>query len=228
MLVVMSDYSRRSNQTVDQNGLQSSDTGSGFEQPQGNSAAQEAVKVQGALGRAFNRISGVSEGNTDASGLAFSRDHLKDYLKDQLSFANGEMFRGTKISGAADKIMETLDADKDGMVTWKEFQVMVNEMRQHLVGDVGSGASTAEIQEKAQGLFNEISAGESTIGYDALKAETLEQLPAGQAHKGLVAQLAALMVLDIVDLDEQGSTVKDRSIGESEWMSAVNDFTKGG
>jgi hypothetical protein len=226
MLVEMSDYSRRSNQTVEQNASDSSATGSGYEQPLGNSAAQDAVKVQGALGRAFNRIAGVSEGNTDATGLAFSRDHLKAYLKEQLSFAKGEMFRGTKISGVADKIMETLDADKDGMVTWKEFQVMVDEMRQHLVGDVGSGASSAEIQEKAQGLFNEISAGGKPIGYDTLKEETLEKLPADQEHKGLVSQLAALMVLDIVDLDEQDTSVRDRSIGESEWMSAVNDFTR--
>jgi len=211
---------------ADQNSSESLVTGSGFEQPQGNSAAQDAVKVHGALGRAFNRIAGVSEGNTDATDLAFSRDHLKAYLKDQLSFAKGEMFRGTKISGVADKIMESLDADKDGMVTWMEFQVMVDEMRQHLIGDVGSGASSAEIQEKAQGLFNEISAGDKAIGFDTLKAETLEKLPSDQDHKSLVAQLAALMVLDIVDLDEQDTAVRDRSIGESEWMSAVNDFTE--
>ncbi len=42
-----------------------------------------------------------------------------------------------------------------------------------------------------------------------------------------MAQLAALMVLDIVDLDERDQDVRSRSIDQNEWMSAVNDFNKG-
>ena len=228
MLAVMSDFSRRNQRLVGENATGGSTTSPEFQQPLGNAAAQDAVKVEGALGRVFNRIAGVSEGNKDATDLMFSRDDLKDYLKDQLALAKGEFFRSAKISGVADKIMETLDADKNGKVTWMEFQVMVDEMRQHLVGDVGSNASAAEIQEKAQGLFKEVSGGEGTVGFETLESETLEQLPEDQEHKGLVAQLAALMVLDIVDLDERDKPVRERSIGQSEWMGAVNDFTKGG
>jgi len=222
----MSDFSRRNTVSDGQGTSESSATTADFSQPQGNAAVQEMVKVEGALGRAFNRIAGVSEGNTDAANLAFTRDDLKDYLKEQLGFAQGQFFRSAKISGVADKIMETLDADKNGSVTWVEFQVMVDEMRQHLVGDVGSNASSAEIAEKANTLYGEISGGTDAVGFETIESQTLEKLPEDQEHKGLVAELAALMVLDIVDLDEGDKAVHERSISHPEWMGAVKDFTK--
>ena len=224
----MSDYSRRN--TREGGGSLSNDSSASsaeFVQPEGNAAAQDMVKVDGVLGRMFNRIAGVSEGNTDPGKLAFTRDDLKGYLKDQLAFADGQFFRSAKISGVADKIMETLDADKDGAVTWVEFQVMVDEMRQHLVGEVGSNASTAEINEKAQSLYNEISGGTGSVGYETIESQTLSKLPEDQDHKALVAELAALMVLDIVDIDERDKAVSERTISQPEWMGAVNDFTKG-
>ena len=81
---------------------------------------------------------------------------------------------------------------------WVEFQVMVDEMRQHLIGEVGSNASSAEISAKAQELYSKISGGKDGIGFETLQDATLQQLPPDQEHKALVAQLAALMVLDIV------------------------------
>ena len=104
---------------------------------------------------------------------------------------------------------------------------MVDEMRQHLIGDVGSNASTAEITEKAQALYEEISGGNGAVGFETIETKTLQELPEDQEHKGLVAELAALMVLDIVDLDERDKAVNERSISQREWMGAVNDFTKG-
>jgi len=227
MLVLMSDYSRRNQRLVGENATTTTAAAADFEQPLGNAAAQQTVKIDGALGRVFNRIAGESEGNKDPNDVQFSRDDLKVYLREQLTLAQGEFFRSAKISGVADKIMETLDADKNGQVNWLEFQTMVDEMRQHLVGDVGSNASAGEIETKAQELYEEISGGQA-VGFETLESETLEQLPEDQEHKGLVAQLAALMVLDIVDLDERNKPVRERSIGQSEWMGAVNDFTKGG
>ena len=227
MLAVMSDFSRRNTREGGESSSDTSVSSADYTQPQGNAAAQDMVKVDGVLGRMFNRIAGVSEGNTDAAKLAFTRDDLKSYLKDQLAFAEGQFFRSAKIGGVADKIMETLDADKDGAVTWVEFQVMVDEMRQHLVGEVGSNASTAEINEKAQALYDEISGGTGSVSFDTIESQTLSKLPEDQDHKGLVAELAALMVLDIVDVDERDKAVSERSISQPEWMGAVNDFTKG-
>ncbi len=191
-----------------------------------NEERQQLLKVSGSLGRAFNRIAGVSESNTDPSGLAFTRDDLKRYLEDQLKFAEGEWFRGAKISGVADKVMETLDADTDGDVDWVEFQTMVEELKTHLVGELGPGAGATEIQEKANELFSQVSGGEESIGFDRLQSETGKQLPEDTEHKDLVAQLAALLVIDIVDIDEANKEVRDRSISHAEWMGAVQDFSQ--
>lgn len=228
MLSGMSDYSTRNSSTST-----SEDTAAQHSEPEvlqdmGNGAALEMMKVQGALGRAFNRIAGVSESNTSAEGLAFTNSDLTRYLEDHLKFAEGEWFRGTKIAGVADKIMEQLDADKDGDVTWIEFQTMVDEMRGHLIGEVGANASQADLQAKASELFTEMSGGAGPMGFETIEAQSADKLPADQEHKSLVAQLAALMVIDIVDLDEAEKEVRDRHIDQSEWMSAVNDFTSGG
>ena len=191
-----------------------------------NEERQQLLKVSGSLGRAFNRIAGVSESNTDPSGLAFTRDDLKRYLEDQLKFAEGEWFRGAKISGVADKVMETLDADTDGDVDWVEFQTMVEELKTHLVGELGPGAGTTEIQAKANELFSQVGGGEDSIGFERLQSETGKQLPEDTEHKDLVAQLAALLVIDIVDIDEANKEVRDRSISHAEWMGAVQDFSQ--
>jgi len=192
----------------------------------GNSAAQDMMKVEGALGRVFNRISGAAESNTDAASLAFSEEQLKTYLNDQLGLAQGEWFRSAKVSGAAEKIMETLDADKDGKVTWAEFQAMVGEMRQHFVGDLSPSAGAAELEAKATEIFTKLSGGQGTVGYGTIKDETIKNLPEDQDHVDLIGQLAALMILDIVDLDEREKEVRDRTVSQSEWLGAVNDFTR--
>ena len=72
-LQVMSDYLRRQcNETS------ATTTGSGensveqIDQEMGNAAMCAELKVEGALGRAFNRIAGVSESNQDPSGVGFT------------------------------------------------------------------------------------------------------------------------------------------------------------
>ena len=191
-----------------------------------NEERQRMLQVSGNLGRAFNRIAGVSESNTDPSGLAFTNADLKRYLEDQLKFAEGEWFRGAKISGVADKVMETLDADADGKVDWVEFQTMVEELKTYMVGELGPGAGTTEVQAKANELFAEVSGGTDSVGFDRLQSETAKQLPEDTDHKDLVAQLAALLVIDVVDVDEAEKEVRDRTISHDEWMGAVNDFSQ--
>ena len=222
----MSDYTRRTELHREGNGQTNGSSEPEFSQEMGNSAAQDMMKVEGALGRVFNRIAGVAESNTDPAGLAFKSENLKTYLDDQLGFAKGEWFRSAKIGGVADKIMETLDADKDGQVTWLEFQAMVDEMRQHLVGDLSPSAGASEMEAKASEIFAQLSGGQDSVDYDTIKNATEDKLPDDQEHKGLIAQLAALMVLDIVDLDERETAVRDRAVSESEWLGAVHDFSR--
>jgi hypothetical protein len=191
----------------------------------GNSATQ-ALLVEGALGRVFNRISGVSESNTASEGVSFNASDLKRYLEEQLTFAEGEWFRGTKIDGVAEKIMENLDSESSGDVTWLEFQVMIEEMRGHLVGDVSAGASSSEIQARAREVFASINGGGESVGFGDIEACIDKKLPAETDHKGLIAQLGALMVLDIVDLDQTDMPVRERDISEREWMTAAKDFSR--
>ena len=184
------------------------------------------MKVEGALGRAFNRIAGVSESNQDAAGLSFNVVELRTYLDTQLKLADGEWFRNAKLSGVADKIMETLDSDKNGEVTWAEFQAMVDNLQGQLIDGLGSNASSADIQNRANDLFGQVSGGADAVDFETLQSSTKAQLPADMDHRDLVAQLAALMVIDIVDLDEADKAVRDRTITSGEWMGAVNDVIK--
>jgi hypothetical protein len=199
-----------------------------FDQDMGNSAALDLMKVQGNLGRVFNRIVGVSENNTDAAGLVFSRDDLKKYIEYQLKFADGEWFSGMKVSGATDEIMALLDADRDGYVDWFEFQTMIGELKRTLLDDIGPNARTEEIQAEANHLFSEISGGSGSIGFDQLEWETHERLPEETENRHLVAQLIALLIIDIVDVDEANKAVRDRSVSEDEWKGAVNSFAGSG
>ena len=194
----------------------------------GNGAAQDHMRVSGALGRVFNRIVGMAESNTSPEGLSVTRDDLKRYLEEQLTFAEGEWFRGTKIDGVADKIMAFLDGNNNGEVTWEEFQVMIDEMRGHLIGNISAGASSGEIRAQAIEVYSNITGGSGAgaVGFNEIKAGVNQKLPESTEHKDLVAQLGALMVLDIVDIDESSTRVRDRSISEHEWMSAADDFSR--
>jgi len=222
----MSDYARRNGPNQNSGSQPAGVSEPEFSQEMGNSAAQDMMKVEGALGRVFNRIAGVSESNTEAANVSFNEEKLKHYLEEQIGLAQGEWFRTAKIGGVATKIMETLDADKNGEVTWAEFQTMVDEMRQHLVGDLSPSAGAAEMQAKATEIFTELSGGEGNVDYETIKGATIEKLPEDQEHIDLIAQLAALMVLDIVDLDEREKAVRQRTVSKSEWLGAVNDFSQ--
>jgi len=222
----MSDYGRRNTgQTSDSSNSSDSADSVSLDEVS-NEERQRLLKISGNLGRAFNRIAGVSESNTDPAGVGFGTEDLKRYLEDELKFAEGEWFRSAKIGGVADKVMETLDANKDGNVDWVEFQTMVEELKSHMVGELGPGAGSAEIQAKANELFAEVSGGEESVGFDRLKSQTESKLAEDTEHKGLISQLAALLVIDLVDIDEANKEVRDRTISHEEWMGAVNDFSQ--
>ena len=68
----------------------------------------------GPIGRLYDRISGGSEGG-------FSMDTIRDYLDDDLQLCEGEFFRGWKLDGSAESLLEQLDSDKSKSVDWSEF-----------------------------------------------------------------------------------------------------------
>lgn len=197
-----------------------------MDQPIGNAATLDEMKIEGAFGRVFNRIAGESESNSEAQNTSFNVEDVKRYLDVQLKLADGEMFRGTKVKGAAEAIVEELDANKDGEVTWAEFQAMRETMRANLVGELGANAGSTEIEAMANDLFHEMNNGEE-VDYDTMNEAAREKLPDGTKHAKLVAQLSALLVLDLVDLDEGHKPVRERSISEAEWMSSVQEFSDG-
>jgi len=193
------------------------------EQEMGNAAAQEQMKVEGAIGRVFNRIIGESETKTDTFDRSFTKTEVKDYLENQLKLAEGEWFRGSKLNGVTEHIIDLLDTNQDGEVTWTEFQLMRDTMRANLVGDLGEGASTEDVQAKADEIFQSVNDGEA-VEYTSMKNAASEQLPEDADHKDLISQLAALLILDIVDLDERDKDVRDRGISRNEWATSVEDL----
>ncbi|MGB0638460.1 MAG: hypothetical protein ACPGTU_03945 [Myxococcota bacterium] len=228
-LIEMSDYSRRNNNGSTSSSGESSTSSAEaaqVDQPIGNAATLDEMKIEGAFGRVFNRIAGESESNSEAQNTSFNVEDVKRYLDVQLKLADGEMFRGTKVKGAAEAIVEELDANKDGEVTWAEFQAMRETMRANLVGELGANAGSTEIEAMANDLFHEMNNGEE-VDYDTMNEAAREKLPDGTKHAKLVAQLSALLVLDLVDLDEGHKPVRERSISEAEWMSSVQEFSDG-
>ena len=81
------------------------------------------------------------------------------------------------------------------------------------------------MQNRANELYGEFANGGESVDFKTL-GRGQAQLPEDMDHKGLVAQLAALMVIDIVDLDESEKAVRDRTITSGEWMTAVGDVIK--
>ena len=95
-----------------------------------------------------------------------------------------------------------------------------------MIGELGPGAGTSEIQAKANELFAEVSGGGESVGFDRLQDQTESKLPEAADHTGRISQLAARLVIDLVDIDEANKEVRDRTISHDEWMGAVNDFSQ--
>ncbi len=192
---------------------------------EGNSAMLERVRqadetgaVDGPMGRVYTRIAG----RADAPG--FSRAQLRTYLDTTLKLAEGEFFRGAKLDGVADKLMEQLDVDRDGMVSWREFQAFEAQT----LGTVAPGARDRASAEAAAGKrFGELDQNrDGSLGYDELQAGTRAALPEGTNHADLIAQLAARIALDAVDTDQRGTDLKKRGLSRGEWTTAAREMVR--
>ncbi|RME21622.1 MAG: hypothetical protein D6798_17660 [Deltaproteobacteria bacterium] len=177
-------------------------------------------KVDGPMGRVFQRVLGITEGGAD---MAFTRDQLQRYLDQDLQLAEGEWFRGKKLSGVADALMKQLDTDGDGKVSWTEFRAFEKQTLATVAP--GAGGSRAEVERAADARFGEIDEnGDGRLTYDELFARTRGELPRGTDHKDLIAQLAARIALDAVDVDQRNQPVKKRALDRNEWKKGAGDM----
>jgi hypothetical protein len=185
-------------------------------------ATMEA-EVSGSLGRLFNRILGVDESSTDTGAMAFSLDQLKDYIKNQIDFAEGEFFRTAKISGVAQRMLLELDSNQDGLVDWPEFQGSVDRLCS-MLGIEQEEATPEEVVEASDSSFQTIAGESQEIGLTTLQSHVEESMPAETEHLDLVAQFAARMAIDLADTDQRDLPVAERSVSQDEWVNAAKDL----
>ena len=180
--------------------------------------AQASGAVDGPMGRVYIRIAG----SADAAG--FDRTQLHNYLDKTLMLADGEWFRGAKLDGVADKLMEQLDVNKDGIVSWSEFKAFEAQT----LATVAPGATDAGTAATAAGgRFDQLDSSKNgQLSYGELQAGTMAQLPKGTDHADLIAQLAARIALDAVDTDQRGKAVADRSLSRNEWTTAAKEMAR--
>ncbi len=182
---------------------------------------------QGPLGRVFNRIVGASDTATDTGDMAFNQKQLQNYVDKHLQFAEGEWFRGKKLSGASQGLIEKLDKSGDGMVTWTEFQAFRTEILATMVPSLQEEATPEQVEEAAGNTFEEVDQdADGQVGLEEAKDNANEALPAETEHKDLIAQLGARLVLDAVDTDNRDQKVANRRVSRSEWVTAAQELKK--
>lgn len=189
-------------------------------QPQGNAAMQEqlaspaAPPVSGPLGRMWNHILGKPDGS-DTSGALATRDQVHSYL-DRLGLAEGELFRGKKLSGVADELMKSYDADRNGTISWAEFQGFAAQLTGILAGAGGAAAEHGATDSSKDGQAN----------LKEIKGRTEAKLPKDTEYKDLIAQLGARATIDAADTDQQNLPVSQRSLSAAEWTTAAGELGK--
>ena len=190
------------------------------QQLQGNAAIQEQVQaptdtglaVHGPLGRMWNHILGKPEG-TQTTTATVTRSEVRAYL-DRIGLADGEFFRGKKLDGVADSLLQKYDLDHDARLTWTEFLGFGKELAGMLVGPAGPEAEqkTTDTSKDGQASMEEI------------RTRTAARLPAKTQHKDLVAQLGARALLDAADTNEQEKPVAQRTLSTGEWTTAAKEL----
>lgn len=175
----------------------------------GNGAAQDKLKVSGPIGRVWNHILGQPEGK-DTGAASVDQAMIRAYLDRRLGFAEGEFFRGKKLDGVSEKLVGMLDSDKDGRVTWPEFQAFEGQILNMLAPKGNAGAEHG----KVAGEDGQASLGEMTAANEAA-------LPEGTEHADLIAQLGARVTIDAADKDESKKPIGQRSLSKDEWTGAA-------
>lgn len=189
----------------------------------GNAAAQDRLKkVSGPIGRVWNHILGQPDGATNTASSTVDQAMVRAYLDKRLGLAEGEMFRGKKLDGVAEKLVTEFDKDGDGRVGWSEFQ----EFEGQIFGMIAPGAEKpgANAASVAGAQFGKVDGdGDKRAGLDEIQASNKAALPRGTDYADLVAQLGARVVLDAADKDEGGKPMGERSLSREEWTGAATE-----
>lgn len=183
-------------------------------------------KPTGPMGRTFNRILKVREARTDTQDMAFNRAQLKEFLDNGLQLAEGEWFRGAKLDGVTDALMEQLDVAQDGMVDWQEFQEFERSVIDVIAPALSENPTAEQVEMAASGTFARAdTSGDGQVTLEELKSTTKETLPGGTEHADLVAQLGARMAVDGIDEDQRDQKVARRTLSRNEWVQAAKQLT---
>lgn len=144
------------------------------------------------LGDLFRRI--------DASGdKGISRDEVKAHLK-RVGIKRG--FMGLVHSTVADEFLENLDLNQDNQVTMDEFGAIAQELLPADLFDGDGNIKYAELDAFMARLDTNVDGG---IAYDELYSGTLSNLPSDQSHKSTIAEVAAKLGMDALDVDSSGA-----------------------
>jgi hypothetical protein len=186
------------------------------------------ARVSGPMGRIFNRILGVEESREDTALMSFDESQLRIFLDTQLKLCEEEWFRGTKIKGAAEKLMASLDTNRDGLVDWAEFQGFQEQVLENLAPGTNRDSTPEEIKRAALAQYATLNSEKkdtpNSIVFDELQRGVAKQLPGNVGHKDIVSQLAARIAMVAVDKDEGKKELTDRKLSESEWTTAALDI----
>lgn len=191
-----------------------------MQQTSGNHAAtQQAMQIQGPMGRVFNRILGLPESSQEGLQAGFTVDQLRNYLEQTLQLAKGEWFRSAKLNGVSEELMMTLDTDQDGLVSWAEFTVFQQQTLETIAPNLDENRT---VSDTARSQFSEVdTSSDQRITYSEARDSILQGLPQETEHKDLIAQLGALIALDAIDQDQQDQAVRDRALTQEEWLAAA-------
>lgn len=187
---------------------------------------EKTRKPTGPMGRTFNRILQVRENRSDTQDMAFNREQLKEFLDNGLQLAEGEWFRGAKLDGVTDALMERLDLDATGTVSWEEFQEFERSVVDVIAPALAENPTAAQVELAASGTFAQAdTSGDGQLTLEELQASTRESLPEGADHADLIAQLGARMAVDGVDQDQREQKVARRRLSRTEWIQAAKQLT---
>ena len=192
--------------------------------PQDTLGNQEMLdRVSGLTGQTFNRIVGAEDGDTTTADRDFGTEDLRAYFGGHLQLAKDEFWTDKKVNGSADGVLAKHDQDDDSRVTWEEFQTFRGQMLASIAPGVSKGADASEVEGCAAEVFSKLQA--DGAGYKALEEHTRGLLHPDTDHKDLIAQLGALLLLDVGDRDEQSANPRDRTLTEEEWMNMAADLS---
>lgn len=187
----------------------------------GNAAVQ--AMLSGPPERVLANIMQASGGDLSAMGANFGLEELKHYLDVDLQFAENEFFRGAKLDGASDTLMDKIDRDGSGTINPAEFAACMTELLMTLAPGANPHSTLAEVHTVAATRFDALAI-DGSISFATLEKDVLSRVAATREHRDLFAQLATRLTMDAVDSDQREDKVSARSIGKAEWVTAAIDL----